>query len=158
MNDGLITFESVRDWEARECQRHICEIQGLALPQSIRQFEEPGSFPRRICTGNPTCQQNRNLEYGGGRCGFDTEHQGTTLVGDQRHICEIQGRAQSLSIFDIQGPVLSRSMRAHQIWGAGLVSAPKLTDLHQEIQHVNLCKVDDWDALECQRHIRAPGT
>ena len=28
MNDGLITFERVRDWEARECQRHICEIQG----------------------------------------------------------------------------------------------------------------------------------
>ena len=28
MREGLVAFERVRDWEALECQRHICEIQG----------------------------------------------------------------------------------------------------------------------------------
>jgi len=31
MNDGLVSFERVRDWEALDCQRHICEIQGLFM-------------------------------------------------------------------------------------------------------------------------------
>ena len=32
MNDGLVSFERVRDWEALACQRHICEIQGYEPP------------------------------------------------------------------------------------------------------------------------------
>ena len=28
MKDGLVCLERVRDWDALECQRHICEIQG----------------------------------------------------------------------------------------------------------------------------------
>ena len=41
--------EKVRDWEHLECQRHICEIQGLALSRSIwaHQFGGAGSFPRQ---------------------------------------------------------------------------------------------------------------
>ncbi|KAJ1472092.1 hypothetical protein T484DRAFT_1915314 [Baffinella frigidus] len=27
LREGLVSFERVRDWEALECQRHICEIQ-----------------------------------------------------------------------------------------------------------------------------------
>ena len=29
MQEGLVSFERVRDWKALGCQRHICEIQGL---------------------------------------------------------------------------------------------------------------------------------
>ena len=28
MQEGLVSFERVRDWKAQGCQRHICEIQG----------------------------------------------------------------------------------------------------------------------------------
>ena len=31
MREGRVSFEQVRDWEALECQRHICEIQGLFM-------------------------------------------------------------------------------------------------------------------------------
>ena len=27
--EGLVAFKAVRVWDALECQRHICEIQGL---------------------------------------------------------------------------------------------------------------------------------
>jgi len=36
MRDGLVSFERVRDWEALECQRHICEIQGYEPPCDIQ--------------------------------------------------------------------------------------------------------------------------
>jgi hypothetical protein len=39
MREGLVSFEKVRDWEALQCQRHIAEIQGLALPWSICAYQ-----------------------------------------------------------------------------------------------------------------------
>ena len=45
MREGMVAFERVRDWEALECQRHICEIQGQSI--WAHQFGEPGSFPRQ---------------------------------------------------------------------------------------------------------------
>jgi hypothetical protein len=41
MNDGLVTFEKVNDWEALECQRHICEIQGYEPPAISKVPLEP---------------------------------------------------------------------------------------------------------------------
>jgi len=28
MEEGLVSFQKVRDWGPLECQRHICEVQG----------------------------------------------------------------------------------------------------------------------------------
>ena len=41
MNDGLVTFERVRDWEALSCQRHICKIQGYEPPARSKVPLEP---------------------------------------------------------------------------------------------------------------------
>ena len=98
MNDGLITFESVRDWEARECQRHICEIQGLSPFRSKHDEFVPETELVNLCV----CERERVRDWEAREC--------------QRHICEIQG------------PVYSGA----PIRGAGLVSVPKLTDLHRK--------------------------
>ena len=41
MNDGLVSFERVRDWEPLACQRHICEIQGYEPPGTSKVPLEP---------------------------------------------------------------------------------------------------------------------
>ena len=42
MNDGLVSFERVRDWGPLACQRHICEIQGLfPFPKSTDLCRKP---------------------------------------------------------------------------------------------------------------------
>ena len=86
MNDGLITFESVRDWEARECQRHICEIQGLERCLSLFGRINLGSRARFRAKVD----------------GFvpETQHVNFCIVGDweTRHICEIQGQSRFTSL------------------------------------------------------------
>jgi hypothetical protein len=50
MRDGLVSFERVRDWEALECQRHICEIQGASGAMS-----EPCTARITGCTDRQGC-------------------------------------------------------------------------------------------------------
>ena len=59
----------MRDWEARECQRHICEIQGLFPASKMTDFYRKPSLSCRICTGNRACQLRREREREGAGLG-----------------------------------------------------------------------------------------
>ena len=41
MEEGLVSFQKVRDWGALQCQQHICEVQGT--PYLIRPRGNPGA-------------------------------------------------------------------------------------------------------------------
>ncbi|KAJ1495424.1 hypothetical protein T484DRAFT_1876083 [Baffinella frigidus] len=47
MREGLVSFERVQDWEALECQRHICEIQ-VRLRSQHREIVHGGLHTRYV--------------------------------------------------------------------------------------------------------------
>ena len=83
MKEGLVSFEKVRDWEARECQRHICEIQGLSLFRSknndflLETELKLSNLYRKPRLSTYESERKRVRDWGRLEC--------------QRHICEIQG-------------------------------------------------------------------
>ena len=64
MNDGLVAFERVRDWEALACQRHICEIQGYEPDEGSDVHMEPLFTPlpaERLGASRATGSFSRDL-------------------------------------------------------------------------------------------------
>ena len=77
-----MSFERVRDWEPLDCQRHICEIQGLFPAPQKYEFVPKTELKLTNLYRKPI------LSF------YETERDSVRdweVLDCQRHICQIQG-------------------------------------------------------------------